>query len=138
MATITFLKVSDNKQKTHRLSEALHEQYHLGKKILIRVANAAVANFVDELLWKEPKNSFLPHAVKSAPTPERVVITNKQDNLNQAEILVNLTHYPVKDYKVYEKIIELYDTSAPDKELNSREKQQAYETHGLSIHLDDR
>lgn len=132
LARICFMKVSDNASKLQRLSSIIH-QHSKNDKILIAVPSNEAALYIDQLLWKLPEESFLPHAVVNFPTKERIAITTSPSNINQAAILINLMPNLHPNPGPVSLIYELLDSTSKEKEAVSLQKKAAYATAGHHI-----
>ena len=126
MTKIVFLKVTDAPSKLNAITQTVHEQLDLGKKILIAVPNQEAAAYVDQLLWKIPEESFSPHIVTTTQVNELVAITTSTTNVNQATVLINLNPQIHPSSAQFEVIFDLYDTTHPSKEELSQSRQAEY------------
>src|SRR5271170_7942283 len=88
LTRVVFFQVAEAAAKFKRIAETARA--HFGKKesLLFFVDDDKALHFVDELLWKFPETSFLPHCAASLPTSdltkERIAITKTKSNVNQA------------------------------------------------------
>lgn len=123
---ITFLKVWDNRSKIKAVLETVKGLILKKKRSLIAVPNLDAANYLDELLWKEPEESFIPHLIATEPCEEIVVISTIHSNFNRAEALINLCPEisPISDQ--FELIFDLEDSTSPEKAKLSAERKAAY------------
>lgn len=123
---ITFLTVKTNQEKLSKICEIVH--YHFLQKIslLIAVPSKEAANFVDDLLWKEPNDSFIPHEISDKQTKALISITTEQQNLNDAKALLNLCPSVNPIVEQFEKVYEFFDETHPTKAELSRQKQASY------------
>lgn len=128
---IHFLEVVDNQAKMRRLCEGVHHHYLQNHKVLITVATPEVATYVDELLWRHPKESFLPHQIASGKVTSTIAITTKQENVNQAEVLFNLCPNASPIWQSFHTIYELMDKTHPEKLRQSEERKETYRKMGL-------
>ncbi|NGX42575.1 MAG: hypothetical protein K940chlam7_00855 [Chlamydiae bacterium] len=131
--TVIFLRVTDNQTKIQRLGATVQQHFERGNRILILVPNENAATFVNDLLWKQPKESFLPHAKSSEECQDRIVITTNQENLNDATIAINLCEDTITNREKFERIYELLDQTTASKEQQSRQKIAKYEQSGLEV-----
>lgn len=130
---IIFIKVSNNPAKASCLCSIIQNHFTQKQSILVAVPNAEVATYVDQLLWKRPEESFLPHTIAQSNTKEAVVITSKPENLNDATILFNLCTTSSLIANQFELIYELLDETHADKLKLSQERLQAYTKEGFEI-----
>lgn len=126
---IIFLPVSTNQNKIGCICHHVHMHFDRGENILIMAPEQALG-YLDELLWKYPADSFLPHVVSKIPCKEKIVLTSSPVNLNEAQILINLCTdaCPIADQ--FKMVYELYDETQPEKLELSRKRQQIYREKG--------
>lgn len=130
---VIFFQVNDNANKLKKIIEMAH--FHFGKNepLLIFVEEEKGEKFVDELLWKTPAESFLPHTVSNEPTKELIVITKSKNNLNQARVAFNLCPTSLFLNEPLKIIYEFEDLTAPVKKNFSSQRFDAYKKAGFSI-----
>ena len=88
--------------------------------------NQEAAQFVDHLLWRLPEESFIPHCISEVPLDEWIVISPKNENLNRAEILFNLSPKANPHYTVFKKVYDFFDETDPMKTELSKQRQAFY------------
>jgi DNA polymerase IIIc chi subunit len=130
---VCFIRVTDNASKLQKLCAIIHSHFIKNDKVLIAVPSAEAAAYIDQLLWRMPEESFLPHAIANHTTSERIAITTALLNINQASTLVNLLPNPHPNPGSVVLIYELLDLTAKDKEEVSRRKQAAYRSAGHHV-----
>lgn len=123
---IVFIKVADNKTKLWRLCECVRQHFLRGDRLLVAVSGQEAAKYIDELLWRLPEDSFLPHSIIESPSRERIAITLSQENLNQATVLFNLQTTPYAKFQQFTTLYEFYDETQPSKTELSQQRLQAY------------
>jgi DNA polymerase III subunit chi len=130
---IIFIPVSNNQNKIGCICNTIQRHFNQGESILIAVPNEQAEKYLDDLLWKFPGDSFLPHAVSQNDNNERVLITKQAQNLNKSKILFNLcpAASPIADQ--FEIIYELYDETFPDKLEQSKNRRHAYSELGYAM-----
>jgi DNA polymerase IIIc chi subunit len=125
LTRVVFFQVADAAAKCKRIADTARA--HFGKKesLLFFVDDDIALHFVDELLWKFPETAFLPHAVATEPTGERIAITKLKSNLNGAHYAFNLCPTPllIPGFKI---IYEFEDMTAPNKKSLSVLRFNAY------------
>lgn len=131
--SILFIEVKDNLTKLEKIIEIAHKHYKKNEPVLISVPNSEAAIYLDQLLWRSPEESFLPHSVTDKPSPDPLIITYTHSNPNHAKILINLcsTHSPIS--LQFTLIYELLDKTHPDKESNSLLRKSFYQESGCSV-----
>lgn len=124
---VTFHPVKSNADKLKVISELVGEAFAAGHKILITVPSPEAATYIDQLLWRMPEESFVPHVVAAKAVPNRIVIAvNPAENFNQAQVLVNLspTVSPIVDQFAF--VRELLDETDATKAEQSAQRQAHY------------
>lgn len=135
--SIIFLRVADTKTKLMRICNAIHQNFTQGKKILIHTPSPQASQYIDELLWSSPIESFLPHEIVHQKTTIPVAITQQQENLNEAQILINLCPHIHPNYPAFQKVYELWDLTHPTKEKESEQRKNAYEALKAAVYVED-
>lgn len=128
--TVKFLKVTDNTTKIRRLASTVQQHFLSGDKIVVFAPNKQATDYIDQLLWRMPSDGFLPHAIANGESSERVVITESKENINQANIAINLTP-GLLTLDSFEIVYELMDGSDPKKVKQVQEKMREYQKLGL-------
>lgn len=134
---IRFLKTVDNAMKLRRLGASVEYYFLKKKKILITVPSEAAAEYIDDFLWKQPKESFLPHTYSKNNEGSEVVITTEQKNINQANLLINLCPGQSSILDQFETVYELWDETDEKRKEQSRLKFEAYQNSGHEVELLD-
>ncbi|PIS00885.1 MAG: hypothetical protein COT84_05395 [Chlamydiae bacterium CG10_big_fil_rev_8_21_14_0_10_35_9] len=122
---VVFLQIKDNRLKVQKLIQIAHYHFQKNEPFLFIANDIKSANYVDELLWKIPALSFLPHVIEDKLSQEKVIITTRKENLNQAKYVFNLCPTPLlwDNLKI---LYEFEDLTHPGKQLLSRKKYEAY------------
>ncbi|MBX7065907.1 MAG: DNA polymerase III subunit chi [Parachlamydiales bacterium] len=130
---VIFFQVNENGNKLKKILETA--QLHFVKKepILFFVEEEKSEKFVDELLWKQPAASFLPHVASDGPTNDFVAITKSKNNVNQAKIAFNLCPTALLLNETFKIIYEFEDLTAPVKKNLSSQRFDAYKKAGFFI-----
>lgn len=133
MTSIQFISVATNQEKITKICQYIQMHFDNKEKILIAVPSTEAANYLDNLLWKMPPESFLPHKIVETSSTASIIITTSPLNLNQAPVLFNLlpsVHPHYQDYKV---IYEIFDATDPAKKEASQKKFTFYESHNHNL-----
>lgn len=126
---VIFFPVKDNQSKLTLITETIQKHFVLKQPVLISVPSFEAAQYVDQLLWKMPEESFIPHVITDFPSKEFIVITTKPENLNKAKILFNLCPRINPTFKDFEVVYELMDETHPSKLELSIQRQKDYQLH---------
>ncbi len=127
-----FFQIKNNKSKLRKIIETANFHFSKNENFLFIVADEASAKFVDELLWKNPPTSFLPHFVSSTYLEEKIVITSKRENLNNSKYIFNLCPNPLMLDNI-NIIYEFEDFTASGKLQLSRKKYELYKERKFFI-----
>ena len=118
---VVFFQVRDSRLKLQKISEMAQAHFEKRDPFLIFVEDAKAQLFVDDLLWKMPETSFLPHVATDDTTKELVAITKSKTNVNGAKAVFNLCSTPLLIAGPFRVIYEFEDLpSAIKKELSTR------------------
>ena len=121
-------------EKIRFLVKVAHSYFQKNQRLIIFTNDAKTAEFVDQILWSEPKDGFLPHFISQTLLEECIVITYEKSNLNQAKVALNLTNEPIDNTNMnLQSIIEIEDTSTKEKYITFKNKLNHYQKRNLSI-----
>lgn len=130
---VYFLRVVNTTSKLNGICQTTHKHFRKKEAVLIAVPSQEAAMYIDQLLWRLPVDSFLPHSIANEPIQELVAITTTTINVNQAKIIINLCPDIPKNVTGYSMIYDLLDLTHPTKEQLSLHRQSAYQTLGYSL-----
>jgi len=132
---VIFLQINKPAQKILKISQAA--LYHFQKKmpLCFLAPNDIAQKYVDELLWKEPLLSFVPHVSAKDPTTELIVISTEMKNQNQASHIFNLTTIALEWQDNMHIIYEFDDQTTPEKKALSQIKYKQYRHKNCIIEL---
>lgn len=128
MTKINLFAVKTSGEKFYHLARICHDHFEKKSSLIIFTPKSGL-NYVDELLWRYPKNGFLPHSLHN---PEDLItVTDNEELLKDAPSIFNLTLSPLigSRFQVYE----FEDQTSPDKHLASKKRLAAYKAQ--SYHL---
>ena len=129
-AKIIFLTAKTSEEKFQKITGAAWSHFEKKEPFFILSPSDEVSEYLDKLLWKYPKNSFLPHVISSTPSHELVVISTKNENLNRSVAVLNLSPSPLI-WKDLVKVI--YELETPEKQVEVKQKFQVYRKELFSI-----
>jgi DNA polymerase-3 subunit chi len=130
---VVFFQVNDNSSKLKRIIEMAHFHFEKKEPFLIMVEDEKSQKFVDELLWKQPDTSFLPHIASDVPTTDLIAITKVKNNVNSARAAFNLCSTSLLIEGPFRIIYEFEDLSAASKKNLSSQRFDAYKQAGFFI-----
>ena len=100
---VVFFQVNDNHSKLKIIVETAQTHFKKKEPFLIIVEDDMALKFVDDLLWKLPSSSFLPHSIAESETSELITLTKCKKNLKfedlTAPIKKNLSSLRYDAYK---------------------------------------
>jgi len=130
---VIFFQIKDVKTKLVKLVQTAMHHFEKKQKLLIQVSDDASLNYVDELLWKVPIESFLPHVVSDKRIDDFIVITKLQENLNKSLYLFNLSQEIVDLDTSYKIIYDFDDYTSDKKQEKSKKRFEVYRQAGFKI-----
>lgn len=130
---IIFFQIKENIQKLERIVETAWFHFSQKEPFLFFVEDEKSSTFVDDLLWKLPPASFIPHVVTDEPSTDWIVITKGKKNLNQAKYAFNLCSSPLLIEGPFKIIYEFEDLTNPSKKNLSSLRFGAYKQAGRLI-----
>lgn len=138
---VIFFQVRNTAAKLQVIHEITTEHFNKKEHFIILVEDEKALDFVNELLWKTPETSFLPHVASDIATKDYVAITKTKNNVNQARVAFNLCSTPLLIDSPFRIIYEFEDLSNPNKNNLSSLRFNAYkaahyliESRPVSLH----
>jgi len=131
--TVTFVKVANTQAKLLAVCSIVQRHYEQGDTLLVMVSGRKASTYVDELLWRSPKDSFVPHVIAEDPCTDAVAITTSSNNLNAANVILNLKEEELSLDNEIEQLYELFDTTTSIKETSSTKKAAFYKENGYVV-----
>lgn len=128
---IIFLEVKSGKEKMELLLQKAKEHFEKRQKLFFLAENENVKKYVDELLWKEPKSSFLPHACDDLSSP--LVIVDSLILPSMSRYIFNLTKSALSLEEPFRLVYELDDSSSEEKKNIVKEKFHYYSSKKYEI-----
>ena len=132
MKRVIFHPIKKNHEKIPYLVRLVHQYFHLNHFLDILTSDLASKTKIDELLWKYPKNSFLPHTTE-AKSSYLIKIYTKEETIHPAHTCLNLSLKPLSPTSAYQTILEFDDQSSKQKKESSKIKYQFYKENGYKI-----
>ncbi|NBO23858.1 MAG: hypothetical protein EBU93_01255 [Chlamydiae bacterium] len=131
---ILFATLSSSAEKIRFLIKVAQDHFNKNQKLIIFTSDLKTAEFVDHLLWSEPKDGFLPHFITQTFIDECIVITSEKSNLNSAKAAFNLGLEPLNPQTLnLSHIFEIEDQSSPEKGAIFKKKLTFYQKSRLPI-----
>jgi DNA polymerase III subunit chi len=123
---VVFFYVKDVKAKLSKITSVAQGHFQKNEPLLFTAQDLKSVQFLDELLWKDPEESFLPHSISESPLKELIVLTQQKKNLNNAKFLFNLCPTPLFFETAVKVIYEFEDATSPSKHQLSQQRFEAY------------
>lgn len=128
---VCFLKVQTVQEKLALICSTVAHHFHRGERWMLFADGARALEYLNELLWRFPADSFLPHSVADQEVDERIVLTNGRRNLNRATLAFSFLNEPLIEPLGFETIFELEDLTAPEKQSASLQRREIYLCNGF-------
>ena len=114
------------------LPEMLSKTLERGLKAVVKVSDKTQSEELSKFLWVYSQDSFLPHGTSEDKYPEEnpVLITDKDENLNNAEYLFLTNMTWSGKLNEYEKVLNIFDGNNNESLNNAREKWKELQTEG--------
>ena len=131
---VTFFQVKNDQQKRTQIVQIAQEYFEKKEPLLIKTPHEKALEYVDMLLWKYPKDSFLPHVIKDKPTKDLIVLTTSDKNPNEARSIFNLCPKPINNQdRYFHRIYELEDLASTHKNKTAQDHYKNYREQGYTI-----
>ena len=124
-----FFSVRSAQEKIDRLIQTALEYFQKKERLLFFVEDDRGLQFVDDLLWSYPKESFLPHSIASEDSQEWITITKGKTNVTQTKVAFNLCSTPLLVEMAV--IYDFEDQTTPQKQMLSQLRFEAYRKANL-------
>lgn len=129
-----FFQVRTAQDKVNRIAEAAQLHFFKKEHLLFLVEDDRALQFIDNLLWTFPTESFLPHRIVSEKCDEKIAISKEKINFNGAKAVFNLCLTPLLLEAPL--LYDLEDLSTPNKQMLSQVRFNAYKT--AHFHIESR
>lgn len=130
---IVFFPVQGSQDKLAKLCAIARRHFENNDPLLVMTADEKARDFVDELLWRMPPESFLPHTASDIPCQGTIVVTSSRENISQARTIFNLTPEPLFhfDLTIYE-----FEEHSPQRRQATEARYRTYRDKGLPIRIE--
>ncbi len=130
----TFFQVKSDQLKQGKLVAMAEEHFEKKEPFLFKVPHQKGCEYLDLLLWRLPRESFIPHSIQSGPSNDLIVITASDQNPNNARSIFNLTGKAVENNdQFFSHIYEFEDLATPEKNRIAQEHYKVYKQQGYNI-----
>ncbi len=132
MTQVSFyhLKASPLEKALPKLLEKIIEQ---GFHVLILTHSEEHAESLSTQLWTYHPGSFLPHGTKKDGfyKDQTIFLTSEEENVNESTILIVVDGRLPKTYRLFKKVLDIFDGSEEDFVLQARKRWTFYKNQGL-------
>ncbi len=131
---VIFFTIKEPSAKVRALVQTVTSHFVQKEKIQIIVPDKASLEFVDALLWKEPKESFLPHSTEVLlPFQDLVFLSLPLPSIEACPIVFNLCQTPYTATPALKLLYELEDLTHPQKAAAFQSKFKQYQKAGFTL-----
>ncbi|MDB5815787.1 MAG: hypothetical protein JWN23_2904 [Rhodocyclales bacterium] len=109
-----------------------------GRRVVVLVPDAAMAQRFDNILWAAQPLSFVPHVAAGSPLAARtpIVIASRLDNPPHTDVLLNLDDKLPQGFTDFGMLVEIVSTQEADRQ-QARRRWQAFKEQGFPITAHD-
>ncbi len=130
---VVFFQVRSPSDKIARIAQTAESHFSQRERLLLLAEEDKALAFVDELLWKYPGESFLPHAIVEADCEDWIALSKIKKNFNQAKVVFNLCPTPLFLDCHLRIIYDFDDASSSQKKALSQIRFEAYKQANFTI-----
>lgn len=128
---IVFFQVKSNQDKLIKLIETAQTHFEKEQNLTILVPDVKVQIYIDELLWKAPIHSFLPHTANDENSLIQIQIY--KPNISLQKSIFNLCPDEIIPIAPFRIIYELEDFTSSFKQCASQKRFKAYQEKNFVI-----
>lgn len=102
------------------------------KRVLLYGQDTNYLKRLDAELWENPADSFLPHGldIDDSPETQPILLTNKEDNLNEASFLITLEGCSTDFALTFERCFDIFDGRDEAQVAQARKRWKNYVEKG--------
>ncbi|MEX2649365.1 MAG: DNA polymerase III subunit chi [Alphaproteobacteria bacterium] len=117
------------------LPRLLEKALERGHRALVLAESSERVAALDAALWTYDPASFLPHGTAAGPSPERqpILIAERPDNRNDADLLVLVGGIDVADLGAFARCLDLFDGNDDSAVAAARERWQRRKAEGHAL-----
>ena len=117
------------------LPKLLEKVLERGHRAVVLTDSPEMMEELDQALWSFDPASFLPHGSKGSKWPDSqpVYISTDMENPNKADILVLTDGRRVGEFNGFDRVLEMFDGTDPEKVQAARERWTAYKNSGHNL-----
>ncbi|GAB4191937.1 MAG: hypothetical protein Tsb0015_14040 [Simkaniaceae bacterium] len=130
---VIFLEINSPQEKIQQIIKISLEAFQRKDPMLFLTKDASAAAYIDLLLWRFPKDSFLPHSLAAKQTNENIVIAASFESVENFTTIFNLTDKPFSLKNNSLLIYEFDDNTSLEKKRISKNNYKFYKENGFAI-----
>lgn len=130
---VCLIRVETVQEKLAQICATVTHHFHRGERWLLLADHQRSIDYIDELLWRFPADSFLPHVATDQPVHEPIVLTTRQENLNRATVAFSFLTSPPRLINGIHTLFDLDDQTTPEKGRASLKRREEYVRNGFSL-----
>ncbi len=131
---VIFFTIKDSSAKVRALIQTVSSHFMRKEKIQIIVPEKNSLEFVDNLLWTQPKESFLPHSTEVLlPFQDLIFLSLPLPSVEPYPIVFNLCPAPYNPTPSLKILYELEDLTHPQKAAAFQSKFKQYQKAGFTL-----
>jgi len=130
---VVFFSIKLDHTKLIKIIQTVHHHFSKKEPLQMVAHDQKSIKFVDDLLWKHPKESFLPHIVTEVSVKDLIVITTKKQSLNGSFHFFNLLPTPLEIMDEATIIYDFDDSTTKEKKKISLAKYHFYKEKNYRI-----
>lgn len=124
MTHVVLFQIQTAQEKLLRIVETCRNHFSKKERLILFAEDDRALQFVDELLWSTPRESFLPHRIASERCTDLLALTKSKTNWNESKIALNLCPTPL--LLEIPCIYDFEDKTTPQKQMLSQMRFEAY------------
>jgi len=130
---IIYFSVKETRHKLGAIVSTAHKHLRMKKNLYILCADKTTLHFVSQLLWNEPKESFLPHSLDGSFPNSLIQLILPQPSYSQLHYIFNLTSQAILQTPDLKAIYEMDDQTHPAKREIFEKKFKLYQDAGYTL-----
>ncbi len=131
MTEVIFFQVKDTQTKLQAICNLAQSCLENKEPLLILVQDKASLEFINNLLWRYPEESFLPHGLEREG--QCIILAEESAAPEMPPVILNLCREARTNLEGIKKIYELEDLTSLEKEEAAKKRYKAYRELALPI-----
>lgn len=117
------------------LVDIVNKAWKKGTKLCLMAHDPNHAQWLDDLLWRQPNDVFLPHGLWNGLDPERqpILISPEPDQRNGATLILLATPKLLRNPEKFDLVIDFVNGKSPNDLAASRQRYRHYRDLGCTM-----